>query len=100
MSHGRLVAQGSLDELTSGVAAPVWVRSADAEPAAGVLAPGTASGGARRGGGRVARVRGASLEDVGTAALDAGVAVFELYRPRQSLETVFLELTSGTEAGR
>ena len=45
-------------------------------------------------------VRGASLEDVGTAALEAGVAVFELYRPRQSLESVFLELTSGTEAGR
>ena len=26
--------------------------------------------------------------------------MFELYRPRQSLESVFLELTSGTEAGR
>jgi hypothetical protein len=25
--------------------------------------------------------------------------VFELYRPRQSLESVFLELTGGTEAG-
>ena len=45
-------------------------------------------------------MRGASLEDVGTTALEAGVAVFELYRPRQSLESVFLELTSGTEAGR
>ena len=45
-------------------------------------------------------VRGASLEQVGTTALEAGVAVFELYRPRQSLESVFLELTSGTEAGR
>jgi hypothetical protein len=45
-------------------------------------------------------VRGASLEDVGTTALETRVAVFELYRPRQSLESVFLELTSGTEAGR
>jgi hypothetical protein len=26
--------------------------------------------------------------------------VYELYRPRQSLEQVFLELTAGTEAGR
>jgi hypothetical protein len=26
--------------------------------------------------------------------------VFELYRPRQSLESVFLELTGETEAGR
>ena len=45
-------------------------------------------------------VRGASLEDVGTTALESRVALFELYRPRQSLESVFLELTSGTEAGR
>jgi len=37
---------------------------------------------------------------VGTTAAENGLAVFELYRPRQSLESVFLELTSGTEAGR
>jgi hypothetical protein len=45
-------------------------------------------------------VRGASLETVGTTAAENGIAVFELYRPRQSLESVFLELTGGTEAGR
>jgi len=45
-------------------------------------------------------VRGASLEEVGTTAAENGLPVFELYRPRQSLEHVFLELTSGTEAGR
>jgi ABC-2 type transport system ATP-binding protein len=101
ISQGRLVAQGSLDELTSGVEAPVWVRCADPDRLQAVLGardgvtaePGEAAGG-------WLAVRGASLEDVGTAALEAGVAVFELYRPRQSLESVFLELTSGTDAGR
>ncbi|HEX6654477.1 MAG TPA: ATP-binding cassette domain-containing protein [Thermoleophilaceae bacterium] len=101
ISRGRLVAQGSLDELTAGAEAPVWVRSADPDRLMAVLGardevtaePGETAGG-------WLAVRGASLEDVGTAALEAGVAVFELYRPRQSLESVFLELTSGTEAGR
>jgi hypothetical protein len=45
-------------------------------------------------------VRGSSLEDVGTTAAENAIPVFELYRPRQSLEHVFLELTAGTEAGR
>jgi ABC-2 type transport system ATP-binding protein len=101
ISRGKLVAQGSLDELTAGVEAPVWVRCVDPDRLQTALAardgvtaePGEAAGG-------WLAVRGASLEDVGTTALDAGVAVFELYRPRQSLESVFLELTSGTEASR
>jgi ABC-2 type transport system ATP-binding protein len=101
ISRGRLVAQGSLDELTHGVEAPVWVRSPEPERLRTALAgrdgvvarPGEAEGG-------WLSVRGASLEDVGTTAADNGIPVYELYRPRQSLEQVFLELTAGTEAGR
>jgi ABC-2 type transport system ATP-binding protein len=101
ISHGRLVAQGSLDELTAGAEAPVWVRSPDAERLRAALSsldgvtaePGEA-------GAAWLMVRGASLEDVGTTAAEHGIPVFELYRPRQSLEAVFLELTGGTEAGR
>ena len=102
ISHGRLVAQGSLDELTRGRRGAGVGAERRSGPAAaprsprqdGVTAePGEAAGG-------WLAVRGASLEDVGTTALESGVAVFELYRPRQSLESVFLELTSGTEAGR
>jgi len=101
ISRGRLVAQGSLDELTAGAEAPVWVRSPEHERLQTALAaqdgvtaePGEAAGG-------WLQVRGASLETVGTTAAENGLAVFELYRPRQSLESVFLELTSGTEAGR
>jgi ABC-2 type transport system ATP-binding protein len=101
ISRGRLVAQGSLDELTAGAEAPVWVRSADPERLRTALATrdGVTAEAGEAPGGWLA-VRGASLEDVGTAALATGVAVYELYRPRQSLESVFLELTSGTEAGR
>src|SRR4051794_15700083 len=101
ISRGRLVAQGSLDDLTAGAEAPVWVRSPQHERLEAALAaqdgvtaePGEAAGG-------WLQVRGASLETVGTTAAENGIAVFELYRPRQSLESVFLELTSGTEAGR
>jgi len=100
ISRGKLVAQGSLDELTQGVEAPIWVRTPEPERLHAALAardgveaePGEAGGG-------WLSVRGATLEDVGTTAADNGLALFELYRPRQSLEHVFLQLTEGTEAG-
>jgi ABC-2 type transport system ATP-binding protein len=96
-----LVAQGSLDELTRGAAAPVWVRSPQAERLRVALAsrPEVAVEVGDAGPDWLA-VRGASLEAVGTTAAEQGVPVFELYRPRESLENVFLELTGGTEAGR
>jgi ABC-2 type transport system ATP-binding protein len=101
ISHGRLVAQGSLDELTAGAEAPVWVRSPEAERLRGALSArdGVTAEPGEAGTGWLA-VRGASPEDVGTTAAEHGIAVFELYRPRQSLEAVFLDLTGGTEAGR
>jgi hypothetical protein len=37
---------------------------------------------------------------VGTTAAESNAVVYELYRPAQSLEAVFLELTGATEAGR
>ena len=55
--------------------------------------PGEAACGWLARAGRVAR------EPSGTTAAENGIAVFELYRPRQSLESVFLELTGGPEAG-
>jgi ABC-2 type transport system ATP-binding protein len=101
ISRGRLVAQGSLDELTAGAEAPVWVRSPEPERLKTVLESqnGVTAEPGETAGGWLA-VRGASLETVGTTAAENGIAVFELYRPRQSLESVFLELTGGTEAGR
>jgi ABC-2 type transport system ATP-binding protein len=100
ISRGRLVAQGSLEELTRGAAAPVWVRTPEAERLRAALG---AKGIAADAGGPSPdwlTVPDAPLETVGTIAAEHGIPVFELYRPRQSLEDVFLELTSGTEAGR
>jgi ABC-2 type transport system ATP-binding protein len=100
ISRGRLVAQGSLDELTAGAEAPVWVRTPEPERLRGALTAqdGVSAEPGEAGGGWLA-VRGASLETVGTTAAENGLPVFELYRPRQSLESVFFELTGGTEAG-
>jgi len=100
ISRGKLVAEGSLDDLTVGAEAPVWVRTPEPERLQAALnardgveaEPGEAAGG-------WLAVRGASLETVGTTAAENGLAVFELYRPRLSLENVFLELTGGTDAG-
>jgi ABC-2 type transport system ATP-binding protein len=100
ISRGRLVAQGSLEELTRGTAAPVWVRSPDAERLRAALAAKDVAADADGPGPDWLSVRDATLEVVGLTAAEHGIPVFELYRPRQSLEDVFLELTSGTEAGR
>jgi ABC-2 type transport system ATP-binding protein len=101
ISRGKLVAQGSLDELTHGVEAPIWVRTPEPDGLRAALAAreGVQAEPAEAGGGWLS-VRGATLEDVGTTAAENRIPVFELYRPRQSLEHVFLELTEGTEAGR
>jgi ABC-2 type transport system ATP-binding protein len=98
ISRGRLVAQGSLENLTRDAAAPAQVRSSEPERLRDAL---TARGAAVE-----VRppewlfVQGLSLEDIGKTALEHGIAVYELTRGQQTLEDVFLELTAGTEAGR
>ena len=101
ISRGRLVAQGSLEGLTRGGEAPIWVRTPEMERLRAVLAArdGVDAQPTEAGGGWLS-VRGATLEEVGTTAAENSIPVFELYRPRQSLEHVFLQLTEGTEAGR
>ena len=98
VSRGRLIAQGTVDELTAGAGGAVWVRSPARERLrdalrARELAP-------EDGPGDWLSVPGATLEVVGDTAAEHGIAVHELYRQAQSLEDVFLELTEGTEAGR
>jgi ABC-2 type transport system ATP-binding protein len=98
VSRGRLVAQGTVEELTAGAEGAVWVRSParqrlrEALRAKGVVADD--------GQGDWLSVHGATLEAVGDTAAEHGIPVHELYRQSQTLEDVFLELTKGTEAGR
>jgi ABC-2 type transport system ATP-binding protein len=98
VSRGRLIAQGTVDELTAGAGGTVWVRS----PARDTLREALRAKGvsADEGQGDWLSVPGATLEDVGDTAAEHGIAVHELYQQSQTLEDVFLELTQGTEAGR
>jgi ABC-2 type transport system ATP-binding protein len=98
VNRGRLVAQGSLEELTQGAAAPVWVRSPEAERLRSALVAKGVDAETGEAGPDWLRVHGTSLETVGTTAAENGIAVFELYRPRQTLESVFFELTAEPEA--
>jgi ABC-2 type transport system ATP-binding protein len=98
ISRGRLVAQGGVDELTRDGAAPVHVRTPDPGRLRDALAAKGAEVDLR--GSDWLNVRGASLEVVGETIAEHGIVVYELFKDRQTLEDVFLELTGGTEAGR
>jgi ABC-2 type transport system ATP-binding protein len=100
VSRGRLIAQGTVEELRAGAGAggAVWVRSPARDRLREALrAMGMAP---EEGQDHWLSVPGATLEAVGDAAAEHGIAVHELYRQSVSLEDVFLQLTQGTEAGR
>jgi ABC-2 type transport system ATP-binding protein len=98
VSRGRLVAQGTVDELTAGAGGAVWVRSPARDRLREALRAKDVT--AEEGQGAWLTVQGATLEVVGDTAAEHGIAVHELYQQSQSLEDVFLQLTQGTEAGR
>jgi ABC-type multidrug transport system ATPase subunit len=92
ISKGRLVGEGTVDELRGGET--LWVRAEPLEQAERLL-------GALRGSENVARLDGglriavdpAGASEINRALVEAGVAVAELRPERPSLEKVFLELT-------
>ncbi|MGH2714556.1 MAG: ATP-binding cassette domain-containing protein [Thermoleophilaceae bacterium] len=98
VSRGRLIAQGTVDELTAGAEGTVWVRSPGRDRLREALRVKEVA--AEDAQGEWLAVHGSTLEAVGDTAAEQGVAVHELYRQAQSLEDVFLALTEGTEAGR
>jgi ABC-2 type transport system ATP-binding protein len=98
VSRGRLVAHGTVEELTAGAGGTVWVRSPARDRLREALRAKDVA--ADDGQGDWLAVHGSTLEAVGDTAAEHGIAVHELYRQSQSLEDVFLELTEGTEAGR
>jgi ABC-2 type transport system ATP-binding protein len=100
VSRGRLIAQGTVDELTAsaGGGGAVWVRSPARDRLREALQARDVA--VQDGQGDWLTVPGATLEVVGDTAAEHGIAVYELYRQSQTLEDVFLQLTEGTEAGR
>ena len=91
---GRLVAQGSVAELTASGAAPVVrVRTPDADKLVAALTSfGLRSDLAPDGD---VLVPGANAEDVGRAVARSGAVVYEMRIDRPLLEDVVLELTRG-----
>jgi ABC-2 type transport system ATP-binding protein len=95
INRGEFVAHAPIDELTSGAARVVRVRSGEPERLHGLLLAG----------GKDAvltshdeiTVRDATSEEVGALAARAGVALYALDADAQSLEEVFFELTKQEE---
>ena len=92
LSQGRLVREGSMDELASSAGETVVVRSpqADALGAALTTAGGSVSGAGEPG---LLRVSGLEARAVGHAAFTAGVELHELRSEKADLEKLFFQLT-------
>jgi ABC-2 type transport system ATP-binding protein len=92
ISHGRLVVEASLDDLTARVGGAVRVRSADSSQLAAALSRENLKATQRDE--HVLLVNGATAERVGEIAFASGVPVHELVTEGSSLEEIFLELTT------
>ena len=95
ISHGRLVVEASLDDLTARVGGAVRVRSADSSQLAAALSRENLKTTKRDE--HVLLVNGATAERVGEIAFASGVPVHELVAEGTSLEEIFLELTTETQ---
>jgi ABC-2 type transport system ATP-binding protein len=92
IGRGRLIADASVDEVVrraSGGA--VRVRTPDAGRLRDVLVAEQAA--VDGGGDGLLEVRGLSAEQVGKAAFEHGIALYELTPQQASLEEAFMELT-------
>ena len=95
ISHGRLVVESSLEDLTTRVGGAVRVRSADPLRLAAALSAEQLK--STQGDGPVLVVNGTTTEKVGEIAFAAGVPVHELVAEGSSLEEIFLELTADAQ---
>jgi len=92
ISHGRLVVESSLDQLTARVGGAVRVRSPDLAGLAAALRQHNVATTLTND--RALLVHGATSEQVGDIAFAAGIPVHELVGESSSLEDVFLSLTT------
>jgi ABC-2 type transport system ATP-binding protein len=96
ISHGRLVVESPLAELTARAGGAVRVRSADPQRLTAALHSNDLQ--VTTGGDHSLLVQGAPSERVGEIAFAAGVPVHELVTDGGSLEDIFLQLTSEAPA--
>lgn len=92
IGRGRFITQGSIDALTATAKGTVFVRAANHAQLTAAL---------NTKGGVVSDVNDEGLsvseltsDQIGQAAFDAGIAIYELTPQRASLEDVFMELTA------
>jgi ABC-2 type transport system ATP-binding protein len=94
IGRGKLITQGSVDDLTATANGTVLVRSSDnakLTPAISLL-----RGIVHEENDHGLTVSGLTSDQIGQAAFDAGITVFELTPQRASLEDVFMDLTAGS----
>ena len=96
ISHGRLVVESSLEDLTARVGGAVRVRSADSSQLAAALNREDLKTTQRDD--HVLFVAGTTSERVGEIAFASGIPVHELVTEGSSLEEIFLELTTETQS--
>ncbi|MEO9138347.1 MAG: ABC transporter ATP-binding protein [Jatrophihabitans sp.] len=94
LNKGRLVRQGSLEELTAGTDRVV-VRSPGAEQLQSALVGQQAQ--VQRREEQLLEVRGLSAAQVGHVAFTEGIELHELHDERSGLEDLFFQLTSGVQ---
>jgi ABC-2 type transport system ATP-binding protein len=94
LSQGRLVREGSMDELERGAGETVVVRSPMLDKLAETLQRAAAATITRSGPDQV-RIQGMDAAAVGHAAFAAGVELHELRTERADLEQLFFQLTEG-----
>jgi ABC-2 type transport system ATP-binding protein len=97
ISRGRLVGEGTVDELRGSES--LWVRARPLDDAERVLGSMRGVGDVSRNGGGLSIAAGPEAAPaINRALVQAGIAVSELRPQRASLEKVFLELTQEEEA--
>jgi ABC-2 type transport system ATP-binding protein len=95
IGQGRLIASTSVRGLISGSShATVFVRSPKLSQLEKALTGKSLEFEKAEGG---LKVSGATTDDIGTLAFNAGIPVLELAQNAASLEDAFLELTEGSE---
>ena len=98
INRGKLIVHASVGELTSAPTRAVRVRTPEPERLLGALLERGLD--ARLTASDLLTVNGATPEQVGTLAAEAGVVIFGLDVETQTLEEVFLELTDSREGPR
>lgn len=92
IGRGKFITQGSVDDLTASAKGSVFVRASDNSKLTATIEAHQGVVHAVNDG--ALSVEGLTSDQIGQAAFDSGVTVFELTPQRASLEEVFMDLTS------